>query len=55
MPKDEAKLDGFDTSLSVIYNLYSDLQIGGNIGAYVCKEEKKMSNYYATVKASLKF
>ena len=55
MPKDEAKLDGFDTSASVVYNLFSDLQLGCNLGAYICKETKENSNYYATLKASLAF
>jgi len=55
MPKDEAKLDGFDTSVNVIYNAFSDLQLGCDIGAYICKETKTNSNYYATVKASLAF
>lgn len=55
MPKDEAKLDGFDTSVNVIYNAFSDLQFGCDIGAYICKETKTNSNYYATVKASLAF
>ncbi len=55
MPKDEAKLDGFDTSASVVYNIFSDLQLGCNLGAYICKETKELSNYYATLKASLAF
>jgi len=55
MPKDEAKFDGFDTSVNVIYNAFSDLQLGCDIGAYICKETKTNSNYYATVKASLAF
>ncbi len=55
MPKDEAKLDGFDTSVNFIYNAFSDLQLGCDIGAYICKETKTNSNYYATVKASLAF
>ena len=55
MPKDEAKLDGFNTSVNVIYNAFSDLQLGCDIGAYICKETKTNSNYYATVKASLAF
>ena len=55
MPEDDAKLDGFDTTINVIYNLYSDLQLGCDIGAYICKEEKELSNYYATIKASLAF
>lgn len=55
MPKDEAKLNGFDTSVNVLYNLFSDLQVGCDIGAYICTEEKKLSNYSATIKASLAF
>ena len=55
MPEDEAKLDGFDTSVNVVYNLFSDLQIGCDIGAYICKEVEEMSSFYATAKASLAF
>ncbi len=55
IPEDEVKLDGFDTSVNVIYNLFSDVQLGCNIGAYICTEEKEKSNYSATIKASLAF
>ena len=55
MPKDEAKLNGFDTSINVVYNVFSDLQIGCDAGAYICKEVKELSNYYATLNAKLAF
>ena len=55
MPEDEAKLDGFDTTVNVIYNLFSDVQLGLDAGAYICKETKEFTNYYATVKALLAF
>lgn len=55
MPEKEAKLDGFDTSLNLVYNIFSDLQVGLDAGAYICKESKALSNYYATVKAVLAF
>ena len=55
MPAEEAKLDGFDTSVNILYNLFSDLQIGCDIGAYICTEEKTLNNYSATIKASLAF
>ena len=55
MPADEAKFDGVDTSANVTYKLLSDLVIGCDIGAYTCVEVKEMSNYYATLKASLAF
>ena len=38
MPKDEAKLNGFDTSINVVYNVFSDLQIGCDAGAYMLLE-----------------
>ena len=55
MPEDEIKLDGFDTSVNLVYNLFSDVQLGCNIGAYICTETKENSNYSATLKASLAF
>ena len=55
MPEDEAKLEGFDTTVNVIYNLFSDVQLGLDAGAYICKETKEFTNYYATVKALLAF
>lgn len=55
MPKDEVKLDGFDTGVNILYNLFSDVQIGCDIGAYICTENKERSNYSATLKASLAF
>ena len=55
MPEDEAKLEGFDTTVNVIYNLFSDVQLGLDAGAYICKETKDFTNYYATVKALLAF
>lgn len=55
LPEDEAKLDGFDTSVNLVYNLFSDLKLGCDLGAYICKEVKEMSSFYATVKASLAF
>ena len=55
MPKDEAKLHGFDTALSLAYKVFSDLLIGCDAGAYICTETKELSNYSATIKASLSF
>lgn len=55
MPEDEAKLDGFDTNVNVIYNVFSDVQFSLDAGAYICKESKDFSNYYATAKAVLAF
>lgn len=55
MLDDETKLDGFDTTASLVYNVFSDLKLGLDAGAYICKETKELSNYYATLKASLAF
>lgn len=55
MPEKEAKLDGFDTGINILYNLFSDLQVGCDLSAYICTEEKARSNYSATLKASLAF
>ncbi len=55
MPENEVKLEGFDSSLNLIYNLFSDVQIGCDLGAYICTETKESSFYFATLKASLSF
>ena len=55
MPEEEVDLDGFDTSLNIVYNVLSDVQIGCDAGAYICTEAKEKSNYYGTIKASLAF
>ena len=55
MPKDEVKLAGFDTSLNLAYKLFSDVLIACDAGAYICSEKNELSNYYATLKASLTF
>ena len=52
---DNAKLDGFDTAVNVVYNLFSDVQLSGDLGIYICKEKKEMTNSYLTIKASLAF
>ena len=57
MPKEEANLYGFDTTVSLVYNVFSDVKIGCDICAFICTQEsmKKNSNYQATLKASLAF
>ncbi len=55
MPDDDITLHGFDTSVNIVYNLLSDVQLGIDIGAYYCKEVKERSYYYANLKASLLF
>ena len=63
MSKDDAKFHGVDATASFIYNIFSDLQVGCDLGAFVGidKEVKdfikdnKSNVYYATVKASLAF
>ena len=55
MPEEEVDLDGFDTSLNIVFNVLSDVQIGCDAGAYICTEAKEKSNYYGTIKASLAF
>ena len=55
MPVDKIAFNGLDTSVNVLYNLFSDVQIGLDIGAYVCIESKDLSSYFATLKASLAF
>lgn len=55
MMEDETVLDGFDTTINVLYNIFSDLQIGLDAGAYICKENSEFTNFYATLKAVLAF
>lgn len=55
MPEKKAKLDGFDTSVSLLFNILSDVQMGVDGGAYICLENKESSNYFLTIKASLAF
>lgn len=55
MPADKLAFNGLDTTVNVLYNLFSDVQLGLDIGAYVCIESKELSNYFATLKASLAF
>ena len=58
---DKTTFDGIDTSANLICNIFSDLQVGCDLGAFVAidsdvKDEIKKSNvYYATLKASLAF
>ena len=47
---DNKEFDGADTAVNVVYNLFSDVQLGLDAGAYICKESER-SNYYATAKA----
>ena len=60
---DETKFHGVDVTASLICNVFSDLQVGCDLGAFVAvdkdvKEAIKASKsnvYYATLKASLAF
>ncbi len=54
-PSEKAELNGFDTSVNLVYNVLSDVQLGFDLGAYLCTKEKTGSNYYAAFKASLAF
>lgn len=56
MTKKDTKFHGIDASAGVLYNLFSDLQIGLDLGAYIgAGDFKESSNYSATLKASLAF
>ena len=54
---EETKFDGVDASVNLICNVFSDLQIGCDLGAFIGidKDVKDLSNYSATLKASLAF
>lgn len=56
MAGSEAKFHGIDISGSVVYNLFSDLQIGCDLAAFLGLDTfSQTSNYSATIKASLAF
>jgi len=51
---DSTEFAGADTAISVVYNIFSDLQLGGDIAAFVCEEEA--GRYFSfTAKATLAF
>lgn len=49
------ELNGLDSSLNVIYNLFSDLQIGASLNVYADFINTKSNNYSAVVNASFAF
>ena len=55
MTADETGFDGVDSSISLICNVLSDVQIGCDADAYICTKDSKNSNFYLTLKASLAF
>ena len=55
MLPEETGMDGFDTSLSFVCNVLSDVQVGCDADAYICTKDSAQSNYYLTIKASLAF
>ena len=55
MTAEETGFDGVDTSLSLICNVLSDVQLGCDVDAYICTKDSKNSNYYLILKASLAF
>ena len=57
MTTEDTKFDGVDASAGLIYNIFSDLQIGFDLGAFIGIDEdvKDLSIYSATIKASFAF
>ena len=57
MTTEDTKFDGVDASAGLIYNIFSDLQVGFDLGAFIGIDEdvKDLSNYSATIKASFAF
>ena len=63
MSKDDTRFDGVDASANFIYNIFSDLQVGCDLGAFIAVDktvkdtikDNKSNVYYATLKASLAF
>lgn len=54
MPENSADFAGVDSTLSVLYNVFSDLQIGFDVLAFTAKESAN-SKYSFTAKATLAF
>lgn len=57
MTTEDTKFDGVDASAGLIYNIFSDLQVGCDLGAFIGIDEdvKDLSNYSVTIKASFAF
>ena len=55
MPEKQMSFRGFDTTINFVCNIFSDLQVGCDITAYIDIKEASSSNYTAAVKASLSF
>jgi len=55
MPQEECTLQGFDTSVSVLYNVLSDVQVGCDITAFADINTSSLNYYAATIRASLSF
>lgn len=55
MPAEEIDFNGFDTTATVLYNIFSDLQIGLDLNAYFDIKDSDLNYFAGTVKASLTF
>lgn len=55
MPEENVTFQGFDTTLSVLYNVLSDVQIGCDIAAFADITSSSLNYCAATLKASLSF
>lgn len=54
MTVDSIEYIGIDSSVTVLYNIFSDLQIGCDVAALVCKESF-LNNFSVTAKATIAF
>ena len=55
IPEKQMSFRGFDTTINFVCNIFSDLQVGCDITAYMDIIEASSSNYTAALKASLSF
>ena len=55
MTADETGFDGVDSSISLICNVLSDVQLGCDADVYISTKDSKKNNYYMILKASLAF
>lgn len=55
LPEDTINFEGFDTNLSLLYNLFSDVQLGLDFSIFSDINDSSKNYYTGTVKASLSF
>ena len=55
IPSSGVVLNGFDTSIDIIYNVFSDLQLGCTLNAYANLKDKQSNRFGVTLNAAMAF